>query len=351
MTQLSSHTELWELLFCAGYIVQPSKGLEPDGVRDRVAGSPIDIATIPISFFLPLFTESAAKCQIDISFVPEDGKQENVVRSLVRALAFDDLAQKVLAAQALAYRLACTTTRRSPPGLLVVLAGQRQKQTRVLLGKFPANESLQASIFASGITIRLLQDVFASKSTYFKAAMFEGTLASTTFWRGKVEDKQAKQRVTEAADFWVVDFLAARPELTPARGTRLLARGLREAIKQAPSVETKEALAAAAQVIKSQVDRDLSLHDFANNYLPEEARQTFVKAAGSPAIADTSFRIDVTTLEREFRYKSILLDNAFVIKGPLEQFDNVVKVQNTDQEGVVEVSLRGRITSQTVQTR
>jgi hypothetical protein len=76
-----------------------------------------------------------------------------------------------------------------------------------------------------------------------------------------------------------------------------------------------------------------------------------VQAAGSPAIAETSVRIDVTTLEREFRYKSILLDNAFIVKGPLEQFDHVVTVQNTDQEGVVEVSLRGRITSQTVHTR
>ena len=72
------------------------------------------------------------------------------------------------------------------------------------------------------------------------------------------------------------------------------------------------------------MDRDLSLHDFANNYLPEEARQTFVKAAGSPAIADTSFRIDVTTLDREFRYKSILLDNAFIIKGPLVRCHSLI---------------------------
>ncbi|NVM23847.1 MAG: hypothetical protein HWN68_18965 [Desulfobacterales bacterium] len=348
---MSPKTESWELLFCAGYIVWPCKGLEPDAVQDRVAGSPINVDTIPTSFFLPLFAESAERCPIDIGFALEGEKQENTVRNLVRSIAFDEPTKKAHAAQELAYRLACATTRRSPLGLFVVLAGQANEHTRVLLWKFPADESLQARISAGGITIRLIQDAFSRKSTYFKAAMFEGTPARTTFWRGKIEDKQAKHRVTEAADFWIADFLSAKPALTDARGTRLLARALRETVKQTKSVEIKEDLVAAAVAIKSQVDRNISLDEFASSYLPKDARPIFIEKAGGPALADAIFRIDRATLERELRFKSIVLDNLFIIKGPLDRFDDVVDVEPTDQEGVVEVSLRGTITSQAVQTR
>jgi len=93
---------------------------------------------------------------------------------------------------------------------------------RVLLWKFPSEENLQANISAHGLTIKLLQDAFSRKSHYFKAAMFEGTPATTSFWTGKVEDKQAKQSVKEVADFWVTGFLNARPVLTEVRGSRIL---------------------------------------------------------------------------------------------------------------------------------
>jgi hypothetical protein len=156
----------WSLGFCAGYIVQPCWGLELEVIEDHITGSAMDITSLPERFFLPLFTESAEKCPIDIAFLPENGKQENLIRGLIRSIAFEDDLQKTQAARVLACRLAHVMTKRSSAGLFVVLAGSANEVARVLLWKFPAEESLQASVSASGITITLLQDAFSRRSNY-----------------------------------------------------------------------------------------------------------------------------------------------------------------------------------------
>jgi len=161
---------------------------------------------------------------------------------------------RACAAQELACRLARATTNRSPSGLFMVLVGRLNEYIRVVLWKFPADEALQASVMTDGIAIRVLEDAFSRKSTYFKAAFFEDCPADTSFWTGKVEDKQAKHRVAEAAEFWIAGFLAARTALTSARGTRILARALRKTIQQTTCIEDKEALIAAGSVVKSQID-------------------------------------------------------------------------------------------------
>ncbi len=341
----------WELKFCAGYIVRPGYGLKLEAIRERTTGSVVDVDSLPLSFFQPLFAERAEKCPIDVTFAPEGGKQQNAVRDLVRSVALSDPIQKEEASQSLAHRLAAVTTRRSPPGLLVILVSRRMGRVRVLLWKFPADESLQAIVSRQGITIVLLEDAFSRSSDYFKAAMFEGTPATTSFWQGKVEDKQATQRVTEAAKFWTSGFLKARSALTDTRGTKLLARGLKQAIKRTRSIDEKETLISAATVIKEQVDRDISLGDFADNYLPVESRPSFLESVGGPEVSQATFRIDRSVMENELRLKSIVLDGSFTIRGPLDDFDDVVRVEPEPQSDIVKISLRGKITAETIMTK
>lgn len=348
---MSLLTQPWQLTFGAAYIVHPGKGLEPENVQDKVLGSEISPNAIPTDFFYPLFCEVSQKCPIDVLFSSEAGRQENAVRSLIQSLAFGDASTKANVAHQLAYRLASATTNRSRSGLLVTLVGHSGEHARVVLWKFPADTTLHANVLTDGIAISVLKDAFSRKSTYFKAAFFEDTPASTAFWRGKVEDKQAKYRAKEAAEFWISGFLAAQPALTHSRGTRILARALRETIRQSSSVEAKEALIAAASVIKSQVDRNISLSDFANTYLPESERQCFIKATGVPTLADAIFTIDAATLDTELKFKSIVIDEVFTIRGPLDRFDDLVKVHPIGQDGVVQVSLQGTITSQSILLR
>lgn len=342
----------WELIFGAGYIVPPCQGLDVEETEANIVGSHFELETFPAEYFLPIFSKQADEYPIEIGFSPQNGEQENEVRRLVRTIALAAHEEKAAASKNLAVFLAQATTRRSKkPGLLVALAGRKENNHRVVLWKFPADESIQAHVSDGGIVIRLIQDAFSGNSTYLKVAMFEGTAAATSFWRGRIEDRQTKSRIREMADFWVINFLRSRPAMTDTRGTRLLAKALRSVVNRMEDVESQQALVDAANVIQGQTGRNISLDDFAQTYLPPVIRPAFIRAVGGPEMTREIFRLDRETLERELKYKSIALDNQFVIRGPLEQFDDVVQIKETAEEDVVELTLTGRITSQVIKTR
>jgi hypothetical protein len=341
----------WDLLFAAGFIVEPSKGLEADDVLRGLKGSIIEIDTLPREFFLSLFLKQSTEYPIEVAFTPQQGAQRNEVRGFVRAVLFGNAKEKGDAARDLAARLALATDQRSQEGLFIILTGQSGDMHRVVLWKFPTDQTLQADIISGTIRIRLVEDAFSRESTYFKAAMFEGPDASRSIWKGKIEDMQAKQRIGGAAEFWTTDFLAAEPIFTDVHGTRVLAKALKKIIAKTKAVEAVEDLVAAARVLRGQGDRNVSIREVADEYLPESVREDFIKAAGGPAIADDVFSLAPETLETEFRLKSITLDRKFIIRGPLEEFDEVVRIAATDERGVVNVSLKGRITSELILPR
>jgi len=347
---LTKQDNQWKLFFGAGFVVEPSKGLDGGEVKKRLQGSAVEVDTLPKEFFLPLF-ESADELPIEIVFVPERGKQKNEVRDWVRSILFDEKPKKEDAARKLALRLALATDQRSPEGLFVTLAGRKGVAYRIALWKFPADQTLQADVAKGMITIRLIEDAFSRESTYFKAAMLEGPKAETTFWTGRIEDRQAKHGVKGAAEFWTGDFLAARPVLTDAHGTRVVAKALRKIIDKTGALETREGLIAAAQVLRTQGGNRISIGDVAARYLPADERDEFIAAAGGPEVSDHPFRLEPEVLESELRLKSITLDVKFVIRGPLEDFDSVVSVTPAEEEGTVQVSLKGKITSESVSQR
>jgi hypothetical protein len=185
---------------------------------------------------------------------------------------------------------------------------------------------------------------------YYKAALFEGSASETSFWKGKVEDNQAKDTVGEVAEFWTANFLSARSVLTDVHGTRLACKALKKVIDKTKSPDAKEDLVAAARVLRGQSGRQISLDDITNDYMPEESRADFLEATG-PEIAHQIFRLDQKTLESQLRLKSIMLDDKFMVRGPLEEFDDAVTMKPIGEDEEVEVSLRGRVTSESVKTR
>lgn len=341
----------WKLQFAAGYLVPPCIGLDESEVTTSVVGSPINLTALPRDFFRPLFTNEASRAPNHVVFVPEEGKQKNTVRDLVRRLAFGSDQERSHAAQALALRLAKVTSHRSPDGLFFTLVGALGSQSRVVIWKFPADQSIQARLISTRLVIKIVDDAFSRKSTYFKAAMFEGPNTSTSFWGGRVEDRQAGTRIREIADFWVYGFLACRPALTDVHGTRLLANALRETIKQSEDEEIQDALISLIAVLKAQPGRQLTLAGFAEEFLPESSRDGFLLLTGTDEVWQTPFNLDVDTLGQLIRIRSLTLDNKFVVRGPIDEFDDAVSVESRPAENKVRVSLEGRITSQAVLKR
>lgn len=198
------------------------------------------------------------------------------------------------------------------------------------------------------MSIRLLEDAFSRQSSYFKSAFFQGNQSDSSFWRGKVEDRQAKSRVTEVAEYWAVDFLLSIPALTPARGTKILSRAIRKILRKTVDVQLKDVIISAALIIKRMSGRRITFRDFAHNYFPNELHEPFFELIDIPEILDNVFELDQRTLNEELRIKSIAINNEVIVRGLLDTFDNLVEVSDPDLNGVVEVLIRGPITSQTI---
>jgi hypothetical protein len=325
----------------------PSEDAEEEEIASRVEGSTVDLATLPPGFFHDLFVESEKTCKLEVTFTPTEGEQVNPVRDLIWSIAFEDDQAKDTCARELAYRLAEATDRRSLRGLFVVIAGRRTQYRRVVLWKFPADESLQARVSQEGMTIELIEDAFTGSADYFKAALFEGTSAADAFWRGGVEDRQSSG-LREASDMWVVHFLQTRSALTDIHGSRVLAKVLKETGKKMSSLEDKQNVVAAARVIKGQLGRTMSLREISEWYLSEEPRRTFLSISGVSEIADTRFSLQEGILKRYLKTKTVEIDGAYTVSGPLEEFDDRVNIDRSDPSGTVTVTLEGEETSQSV---
>jgi hypothetical protein len=342
----------WELAFCAAYLVPPCRGLTAAEAMATLLGSPVDVATLPGEYFGPLFCEQAEKHPIGVAFAPEDGVQKNSVRDLVRTLAFGDTAVRHVAAEDLTVRLALATDKRSVLSLFLVLVGAAPDgRTRVVFWTFPANPSLRASMGQQGMSIELIRDAFSRSGSFYKAAMFEGPQVGTSFWQGAVEDRQAKSRARGVSDFWIVSFLSARLAMTGAQGTRLIAKTIRQLASQNPDADSIQALVDAAMTLLSQPGELVSLRQVADSYLPPGIRVEFLSSVGGEPIVDMQFRLESETLRKELRLRSIVLDNGFVVRGPLDRFDEVVHRSPPGLGGEVEISLHGRILSERITLR
>ena len=259
----------WKITFCAGYIVPPSRGLKEADAVQGIQGSHVKLDHSIISYFNPLFIDSVVTCPINVIFTHTEGRQENEIRDRVKQLAFGLQEEQVEHAKALALALGLATDQRSQPGLFITLVGQSSMGfSRVVLFKFPADESLQAIFSEEGLSINVITGAFSRKNDYFKAAVFEGTKASTAFWVGKVEDKQATQRIFEVSDLWVIGFLKALPNLSDERGTRTLAKATKSLLDTVYDEKTRLQIISALTTIKSQDDRLITLRNFADDYLP-----------------------------------------------------------------------------------
>jgi len=71
---------------------------------------------------------------------------------------------------------------------------------------FPKDEPFHFSVNGDRARLKILKDAFSRSSSFKKAALFEGINSSTTFWNGRVIDKQAQNGFGTAADYWVSEF-------------------------------------------------------------------------------------------------------------------------------------------------
>lgn len=328
----------WQLEFCAGYLVPISKGKSEDEILNSMQGSVVGLSASLRSYFLPMLIVATDEYRVDVLFESDD--RSHPIRDLLQQVAFGDTAAREQSSKRLAAQLASVTDKRSDEGLLIVLLGCQPELRRIAIWKFPTDESIRATFASGGLTIELIQDAFSRDSKYFKAAVFEGSTHSS-FWTGKVEDKQAASRITKVSDLWLEGFLQAKIELKDEVASRTAGDGLRQTIDRMEDQELREQVIATVISLRNQDGETITYGEIARR-LPPDTRQIFLSSI-KDGRTDIPFSLRANVLEAATRVRIILLDNGFSVRGPAQLFevaDSPVRIEQLN-DNQVEITVRG----------
>jgi hypothetical protein len=339
----------WTYDFLAAYDVPPCKDKTKAEAEKEVLGAVIKLEGVVRDYFGGLFLRPESKYPIPVDFVGDQDKDGNPARTAVRDLATGTLAQRKKAAKQLALRLAMGTPGQAREGLLVVMVGSMGAERRVVFWRFTASPSIRLvphkktkADDEEDVELQIDPKAFTKGSHYFKAGMFQDTDAKTGFWRGHIKDNQVHASDADHARYWVKDFLEAQSGVTNTRGTVMLARAVKETLKEVKDPEIRDNVIQAAKLASTQKGMTTTLNKFAENLKPE-VRETFLNHAGASEVRDAPFKIEKDVVNRRMGAKRMVLDGEVFVQAPVATFDERVKIGPEDSQGRSSITVFGKI--------
>lgn len=327
---------IWDFEFTAGYLVPCLKGTNIDEIRNGVIGSDFSLNKELKNFLLDYFLDSP-RYPIEINFTPsDDGGMKNIVRDLIIQICYGEEEEKIHCSRILSERLASVTDDRSPIGLFIIAVAlnSNDKTKRIVLWKFPADVSLFADISDGKIKIEVLRDTFSSASSFFKAAMFEGSDYNNDFWVGRIEDRQSSDNVRSVSDFWVLNFLSSLPTTSNKYGSRVMGKAIKEILNEISDVRIQRKVVAAAITLLNRKSK-ISFADFSTDYLPSEASQYFIRNLPKGTDLLVTFAIDENVFRRQIgrRILSLTWEGSEIdVSGPVDTITDLVGIEPLDDQ-------------------
>ena len=185
------------------FLVHPDKHNQPSQIR----GAPVPNSGKLFELLRDVFDHSDRECSHDIAFDPSsDGTQQNECRDLVVGY----LKQPTIdSGRTIAHRLQKVTTGKSGLGLLFLLSGQANSESKIVLSRFPADSAILAEETENSLSVEFLEKVFMRSATSYKAALYRGTSLDGDFWDGKAVDKQINSGILTISNYWIKEFLSS----------------------------------------------------------------------------------------------------------------------------------------------
>ena len=329
------------------YLVRPNKLSEAAG---EASGTTVPLRGPLFALLNDIYCRSDKECDIDITFSPsEAGTQQNECRDLVR----DYVARPSLeGGRKIAERLEQNTDNRSGLGLLFLMVGSEDQETKVVISRFPTAVAVYVDDDPSAFTVEFLERVFMKNQASYKAVVYRDESVRAGFWQGRATDKQLNRQAGEASNYWIVDFLASQFTATPKAGTRRLAIALREAARM-PDLRVKREINAAATLANGLKGETLSIDEFGERFgLSQPAKDAISTMAKTRRAAEERFVFDPTEFERTVRFRSIALSNGAMLTASVSVFDDVFSQDLVDASGdIVRFTTEGRIIDEALRAR
>lgn len=289
-----------------------------------------------------IFDRAAAECVIDIIFRPDDkGKAKNDCRDELIAYVVEPT---VPHGRKIANRLQSVTTHRSGLGLLFLMTGREGSQSRLVVSRFPADQGVIAEEHQQHLSVEFIERIFMKSSKAYKSAVYHSDSKASGFWDGKAIDRQISGP-KELSDYWIREFLASELRTTGPAGTKRMAVALRDAIRQAESVEVKHELVSAAGLLRARAGQVTSGRQLVAELGISESATAVLRAALPRAeLMDEVFRFDRDEFEKHVLYRWIELDNGGMLVAADDAFSDVFQREAMDAAVNLErFSTEGRV--------
>ena len=266
-----------------------------------------------------------------------DQNRSSPVRDAVMQSAFGKSEDRLKAIETLAGRLGQAMDKRSTICLLVASIHELSDLSRqVVLWTFPRERVIRR---AGGRVD--INDAFSLNSRLRKAALMRGYESRDGFLTARVLDLQTTNSDRIAANFWIVKFLDARPQIGSAEGTTMTAQTFRQAYANV-GLADQEVLQTAIEAVRKLTDRQWSLEAIANDLMAEgNARKQFLKAAGAGDSVRATFLLDSQEFDRLLGFHVFRLTNGVRVTAPVGQIGAAVFIDESD--GRRTLSVEGEI--------
>lgn len=300
------------------FLVHPAKA---DKEQPAIGGTSVTLGGKLGKMLAGVYDRAPEECDIDIAFRPDaNGLQQNDCRDLFIAYVEHP---SISHGRNVAAQLQAVTTHRSGLGLLFVMQGKEGRKHRLVVSRFPADQGVIAEEDRDRLSVEFIERVFMKSARAYKSALYESESLERGFWDGQAVDRQISGP-KELSDYWIHEFLMSELRTTGAAGTKRIAVALRNAIRTAENLATRQELIAAAQLLRGRDGRNVSGTQLVEGLgLSADAVTAFAQALPRPELMTEVFRFQGEEFERHVTYRSVELDNGAMLVAEDSQFDSV----------------------------
>jgi hypothetical protein len=343
--QAATATVVMEIHSIHSFLIRPGKGAESP---DDINGATVARSGRLFEMLKPLFDGAERDCPHKIAFNSENGKQQNTCRDeLIAYIKNRDIHH----GREIAKRLQSVTTHRSGLGLLFLVAGEEDGETKIVVSRFPADSGVLAEEKGKGLTVAFLERIFMKSAKSYKAAVYAGKSFANDFWRGQAADKQVNSGESVIADYWIREFLLS-DFLTPGEaGTRRFAIAVRETMNRSTEPSVKQDIAAMYNfMVKMPAQTRLSANGLLDRFqVPAETQKQIKERFPKAKSFDETFTFVPDEFAKFVNMRTIELDNGALLTAPTDRFDQVFArepVAGANDNDVVRFSTEGSIIDQ-----
>lgn len=324
------------------FLVHPAKG-EAD--PPEIGGTTVPKSGKLAGMLEDVFERAPSECKIEIVFRPEDdGSQRNACRDDLLSYLNGPTLSK---GRSLATSLQDVTTNRSGLGLMFLIAGIVQGRHRLVVSRFPADEGIIAEENRRQLSVEFIERVFMKSAKAYKSVIYQCGSLQGGFWDGFAIDKQISGEGKELSDYWIRDFLKSELRTTGPAGTKRIAVALREAIRSAPDVQTRQELVAASMLLRNRDGQAKSGRQLVNELgLTGEASDALEHALPRGDLLEDTFTFDREEFEKQLAYRSVELDNGAILMSENSTFAEVFTQEEVDshqRRPRIKFSTEGRV--------